>query len=64
MERTLNSMSVQRQVWPLQCTPEPPTPSPGRNEPSRRIGSASCVGLLRIVSVSRAVFCISSWRIT
>jgi hypothetical protein len=57
-------MSVQRQVWPLQCTPEPPTPSPGRNEPSRRIGSASWLGLLRTVSVSRAAFCISSWRTT
>ena len=57
-------MSVHRQVWPLQCVAEPPTPSPGRNEPSRRIGSASCETLLRIVSVSRAAFCISSWRTT
>src|SRR5262245_37729820 len=64
MERTLNSMSVQRQVWPLQCTAEPPTTSPGRNEPRRRIGSASCDGLLRMVSVSRAVFCMRSWRMT
>src|SRR5439155_26836014 len=64
MERTLNSMSVQRQVWPLQCTAEPPTTSPGKNEPSRRMGSASCEGLLRIVSVSRAVFCMRSWRTT
>ena len=38
----------------------PPTTSPGRNEPSRRIGSASCEMLLRIVSVSRAVFIIRS----
>src|SRR5215472_3222729 len=64
MERTLNSMSVQRQVRPLQCTAEPPTPSPGRNEPRRRIGSAFCDGLLRMVSVSRAVFCMRSWRTT
>src|SRR6266540_285469 len=64
MERTLNSMSVQRQVWPLQCTAEPPTTSPGRNEPRRRIGSAAWDGLLRIVSVSRVVFCMRSWRTT
>src|SRR5499427_1858994 len=64
MERTLSSMSVQRQVCPLQCTAEPPTTSPGRNEPRRRIGSASCDGLLRMVSVSRAVFCMRSWRTT
>src|ERR1700687_2384086 len=57
-------MSVQRQVWPLQCTAEPPTTSPGRNEPRRRIGSASCEGLLRTVRVSRAVFCMRSWRTT
>src|SRR6516165_7091431 len=57
-------MSVQRQVCPLQCTAEPPTTSPGRNEPRRRIGSAFCDGLLRIVSVSRAVFCMRSWRTT
>ena len=42
----------------------PPTTSPGRNEPNRRIGKASCDGLLRTVSVSRAVFCIRSWRTT
>ncbi len=64
MERTLNSISVHRQVWPLQCVAEPPTPSPGRNEPSRRIGSASWDGLLRMVRVSRAAFCINSWRTT
>src|SRR5258706_5115140 len=55
-------MSVQRQVWPFQCTPAPPTPSPGRNDPNLRIGSASCEGLLRIVSVSFWVFIMRSWR--
>jgi len=36
-------------VTPFQCTPAPPTPSPGRNEPSLRIGSAVSAGLLRMV---------------
>ena len=45
------------------CTADPPTTLPGRNDPSRRIGSASCETLLRIVSVSRAVFIIRSLRI-
>src|SRR5262245_51150594 len=57
-------MSVQRHVCPLQCKPEPPTASQGKNEPSRRIASASWEGLLRIVKVSFAVFCIRSWRCT
>src|SRR3974390_256736 len=54
MERIFSSMSVQRQVWPLQCTAAPPTTSPGRNEPRRRIGSASCETLLRTVDGARA----------
>src|SRR5258706_809770 len=57
-------MSVQRQVWPLQWMPEPPTCSPGRKEPRRRIGSASWLTLLRIVSVSRCVFIMRSCRCT
>src|SRR5258706_745668 len=62
MVRTLNSMSVQRHVTPFRCTRAPPTRSPGRNDPSRRIGSASCDGLLRIVRVSFVVFCVMSLR--
>src|ERR1700747_1034341 len=57
-----NRRGVPLAVIQLQCTPEPPTTSPGKNEPSRRIGSASCDRSLRIVSVSRAVFCMRSWR--
>src|SRR5262249_54940536 len=60
----VNSMSVLRKVCTIQSTAEPSTPAPGRNEPRRRIGSASCDGLLRMVSVSRAVFCMRSWRTT
>src|SRR6267378_3374908 len=47
-------MSFQRHVWPLQCTPEPPTTSPGRNDPSRRIGNASCEGLLRTAGTEKS----------
>src|SRR6187397_77173 len=55
-------MPVQRHVTPFQCTPAPPRPSPGRNEPSCRIGSAGSDGLWRNVSVSRAGFCINALR--
>src|SRR4029450_804013 len=55
-------MPVHRHVTPFQCTPAPPRPSPGRNDPSCRIGSAGSDGLWRNVSVSRAGFCINALR--
>ena len=42
--------------------PEPPTPSPGRNAPQRRIGSAISAGSLRKVMVSTELSDISSRR--
>jgi len=53
-----------RQVRPLQCTAAPPTPSPGRKEPSWRIGSAVSAALFLNVMVSRERSCISSCRPT
>src|ERR1051325_11731507 len=55
-------MPVHRHVTPFQCTPPPPRPSPGRNDPSCRIGSDDSDGEWRKVSVSRAGFCISALR--
>ena len=61
-ERIFRSLSAHRQVAPFQWTPDPPTPSPGRKDPSLRIGSASSATLLRTVTVSLAVSIIRSWR--
>src|SRR4029453_15022796 len=55
-------MPVHRHVTPFQWTPAPPRPSPGRNDPSCRIGSDGSDGLWRNVSVSRAGFCINALR--
>jgi hypothetical protein len=44
--------------------PVPPTPSPGRKAPKRRIGNASSSGVLRKVMVSIELSCINSSRTT
>ena len=49
-------------MTPFQCAPAPPTPVPGRNEPSRRRGSAVSDGECRSVTVSVCVSWNSSWR--
>jgi hypothetical protein len=60
--RAMKSEGRNRQVMPFQWMPAPPTPVPGRNEPSLRIGSAVWLAPLRNVSVSRAGSWKSAWR--
>ena len=58
--RIVKSRGWKRHVWPFQCTPAPPRPVPGRNEPSCLIGSAFSWRLWRSVHVSLATFWKSS----
>ena len=51
-----------RQVSAFQCTPPPPTPLGGMNEPQVRIGSAVWLTLLRNVIVCCAGRRNRSWR--
>src|SRR5499427_10106798 len=60
--RRLWSVGSSRHVTPFQCAPAPPTPMPGRNEPSRRIGRAVSPGEWRSDTVSSCVSWNSSWR--
>ena len=62
--RMRKSVGRKRQCSPPQWMPEPPTPSPGRNAPKRRIGSAASAPSLRNVMVSIELSCISSSRRT
>src|SRR6266566_7105535 len=58
------SVGKKRQCKAPQWIPVPPTPSPGRKAPKRRIGNASSSGALRKVMVSVELSCISSSRTT
>src|SRR5579872_1192109 len=41
--RISKSQGKKRHVTPFQCTPAPPRPSPGRNEPNCRIGGLRAI---------------------
>ncbi len=58
------SVGRKRQCSAPQWMPVPPTPSPGRKAPKRRIGSAVSGRSLRNVMVSVELSCISSSRVT
>ena len=60
--RMRKSAGRKRQCSAPQWMPVPPTPSPGRNAPIRRIGRPVSSGALRNVMVSVELSCISSSR--
>src|SRR5215813_7180249 len=62
--RMRKSVGRKRQCSAPQWMPVPPTPSPGRNAPNRRIGSPVSAGSLRNVMVSIELSCINSSRCT